>query len=67
MKLREEEEEERPFYGRTIGYCNRGPLYGRQAPYIHRAVCNRGELGRAFVGDVKAQRGRPKRHLTPEE
>jgi hypothetical protein len=41
-------EEEPRWTGHITGYCNRGPLYGRPAPYHHNAACNRGELGRAF-------------------
>jgi hypothetical protein len=43
---REEEEVWRPYH-RTIGYCNRGPLYSRPpAPYQGTAICNTGELGK---------------------
>lgn len=43
-----EEEAWRPYH-RTLGYCNRGPLGdSRPAPYIHRAISNKGELGTCF-------------------
>lgn len=53
MSEKQEEEAWRP-YRHSLGYSNRGPLGGsRPAPYIHRAVCSKGELGTWFPRDEK--------------
>lgn len=58
-------EEDRPFYGRVNGYCNRGPLGdNRPIPRSHRGVSNKGELGRAYI-DPRILRANPEKRQQP--
>lgn len=52
-----EDEVWRP-YRRTVGYDSHGPLVSRPAPYCHRAVSSKGELGTANPRTEQPQRGR---------